>query len=86
MYEQVHIELEDVWKTAFLTLYGTFISLVKRHTLSTSTAQGGKGAARTYLDCRMNSGARILKVKHGPPTPHSAVQFVDSLFARARGH
>ncbi len=27
-YEQVRIELEDVWKTAFATPYGTFISLV----------------------------------------------------------
>ena len=27
-YEQVRIELEDVWKTAFSTPYGTFISLV----------------------------------------------------------
>ena len=27
-YEQVRIELEDIWKTAFATIYGTFISQV----------------------------------------------------------
>ena len=27
-YEQVRIEPEDVWKTAFATIYGTYISLV----------------------------------------------------------
>src|ERR1700720_962887 len=25
-YEQIHIELSDVWKTAFATIYGTFVS------------------------------------------------------------
>src|SRR6202042_1886195 len=26
VYEQIHIEPQDVWKTAFATIYGTFIS------------------------------------------------------------
>src|ERR1700722_14009200 len=26
VYEQIHVERSDVWKTAFATIYGTFVS------------------------------------------------------------
>ena len=40
MYEQIRIELSDVWKMAFATIYGTFVS----HTMQ----QGDCNAPATF--------------------------------------
>src|ERR1700720_4388545 len=40
MYEQIHVEPFDVWKTAFSTIYGTFVS----HTMQ----QGDCNAPATF--------------------------------------
>ena len=39
-YKQIHIEPQDVWKTVFFTVYGTFLS----HTMQ----QGGCNAPATF--------------------------------------
>ena len=40
MYEQIHVEPSDIWKTAFSTVYGTFLS----HTMQ----QGDCNAPATF--------------------------------------
>src|ERR1700720_1113833 len=40
MYEQIHVEPFDIWQTAFLTIYGTFVS----HTMQ----QGDCNAPATF--------------------------------------
>ena len=40
MYEQIHMEPKDVWKTVFATIYGTFVS----HTMQ----QGDCNAPATF--------------------------------------